>query len=563
MNGTPFLSYLIDMLVENGITNIVLLLGYLPEIVIEYLKKNPREGVEIHYMVGDVNWETGTRIKRAEHLLDKDFLLLYSDNYLKINIKNHLFAYQETDADILMTVYRNLDNYSKSNVCFTPDGRVEFYDGTRSDPRCNGIDAGFFILSKRVVEEMPSDDFHLTHDFLPQAIAGMKVRCVVTDQIYYSIGTLERLAVTQEYLRKKKVVVLDRDGVINKKAAKADYVKTVDEFSFLPGAKEAIAQLSNHGYQMFVASNQAGIARNKMTEVDLSVIHEFMNREIEEAGGKISGIYYCPHGWDEECTCRKPKPGLILKASRDHRFQLSDVLFIGDDERDEIAGMAAGCKPVLVNEKNGLVKVASSLIESGIDYTYLLYLILKKKKHKSRVIVAIAGQSRAGKTTIANKLHSDLQKLHGIESQILALDHFILGLDKRPADCTVRERYDYKKISEAVRDIANGASINLPFYDARTRQSSETGSFFSPIKEGVVLIEGTVAIDAIESSQCIDLSVYVTIDEHTRKERLQDFYTNYKGLPRHEVEELIRRRYRDEYPIIHNSIQSADLLVRV
>lgn len=562
MNGKPFLFYLIDMLIENGITKIVLLLGYLPNVFTEYLKSNPRNGIEITYMIGDVNWETGTRIKKAQHLLDEHFILLYADNYLKIDLKKYLHCYQDSKADFLMTVYHNQDYYSKSNVRFSPDGRVEGYDRTRSDPNCNGIDVGFFLLSKNIVEEMPHDDFHLTHEFLPETISKKKVHCLVTDQVYYSIGNLERLPVTESYLKKKKIVLLDRDGVINRKAPKADYIKTIDEFSFLPGALDAIALLVANEYHIYIISNQAGIARKKMTVDDLQSIHTFMNKEIESAGGRIDGIYYCPHGWDDNCTCRKPKPGLIFSASRDHQFQLSNAVFIGDDERDEIAGTAAGCKSILVDENFGLLSVTKSLIEHGLDYTHLLYSIIKHKNKKSRVIVALAGQSRTGKSTLAEQIKSDLQINHKIESQILSLDNFIVSLEKRKEKSTVRDRYDYQKISEVVEKISRGESVELPHYDSRTRQSKPDGGIFDPILEGVILIEGTVALDAIEHENFFDLKTYVIADENVRKERLHDFYYRYKGLSEHEVTELIHVRYKDEYPIIHNSIQNADLIIR-
>jgi len=156
-------------------------------------------------------------------------------------------------------------------------------------------------------------------------------------------------------LKKKeeeRVVFLDRDGVINKKPEYGDYVKTWQEFEFLPGAVEAIKLLKDRGYKIFIVSNQAGIGRGLMTEQNLKEIHDNMIKEIEKQGASIDGIYYCFHEMSENCDCRKPKPGLLIKAAEENNIDLARVIFIGDDEKDEQAGQAAGCQTILLNNKS-------------------------------------------------------------------------------------------------------------------------------------------------------------------------------------------------------------------
>ncbi|HEX2586180.1 MAG TPA: hypothetical protein VHL14_13710, partial [Steroidobacteraceae bacterium] len=167
-----------------------------------------------------------------------------------------------------------------------------------------------------------------------------------------------------------------------------------------------------------------------------------------------------------------------------------------------------------------------------------------------------------GKSTIAETIKRDLLEHHNIQTQVLALDNFIISLDKRPTDSTVRSRYDYRKINETIEKVCNGDSVQLPYYDSRTRTTKQDGNLFSPISQGVILVEGVVALDAIEETQQVDIKVYVTTDEVARKQRLREFYTIHKLLPAPEVDDLIRERYRDEFPIVHNSIQNADLLIR-
>ena len=157
--------------------------------------------------------------------------------------------------------------------------------------------------------------------------------------------------------------MLDRDGVINRKAQEGDYVKNWGEFRFLPGAIEAIRLLTQNGYDLYVITNQRGIARGLMSEADLKVIHEKMKDALSKKGGAIKEIYYCPHGEGEDCDCRKPRPGMLLRAASEHNFDLTGAVFIGDDQRDMEAGTAAGCKVIMVEPGKGLLEVVRVLLE--------------------------------------------------------------------------------------------------------------------------------------------------------------------------------------------------------
>lgn len=152
-------------------------------------------------------------------------------------------------------------------------------------------------------------------------------------------------------MSQSRFILLDRDGVINQESH--DFIKSPEEWQPLAGSLEAIALLNQHGYQIAVITNQSGLARGMFTEADLAQIHAKMQRMAIEHGGKISAIYYCPHGPDSTCNCRKPKPGLLLQFAADHQINLSETWMIGDSYRDLQAGVAAGAKSVLVKTGNG------------------------------------------------------------------------------------------------------------------------------------------------------------------------------------------------------------------
>ena len=143
-----------------------------------------------------------------------------------------------------------------------------------------------------------------------------------------------------------KAVFLDRDGVIN--ADRDDYVKNTDELRVFPYAPEAIRRLADRGWTVFVISNQQGVAKGIISEDDLGAIEREIVKQVEQAGGRIAGFYYCRHLASDNCSCRKPEPGLILRAAKKHGVDLGASVVVGDAERDIIAGKSAGCKTVLV-----------------------------------------------------------------------------------------------------------------------------------------------------------------------------------------------------------------------
>ncbi|HSN17843.1 MAG TPA: D-glycero-beta-D-manno-heptose 1,7-bisphosphate 7-phosphatase [Gammaproteobacteria bacterium] len=149
-----------------------------------------------------------------------------------------------------------------------------------------------------------------------------------------------------------RLVILDRDGVINKESDA--YIKTPEEWIPLPGSLEAIARLHRNGYTVVVASNQSGVARHLFSLDTLAAIHGRMRREVEAAGGKIDAVFFCPHGPKEACDCRKPKPGLLRQIAERYGVSLQGVPMIGDSERDLQAARAVGGRPILVKTGNGL-----------------------------------------------------------------------------------------------------------------------------------------------------------------------------------------------------------------
>ena len=180
-----------------------------------------------------------------------------------------------------------------------------------------------------------------------------------------------------------KLVILDRDGVINFDSAQ--FIKSPAEWKPIPGSLEAIARLNHAGYRVVVATNQSGVGRGLFDMDTLNAIHEKMHKAVVAAGGRIDAIFYCPHPADSKCDCRKPKPGMFKRISECFNVNLTNVPAIGDSLRDLQACAALGCQPVLVHTGKGeKTRAEGNLPEGTIEFADLAaavdYILRPKKK---------------------------------------------------------------------------------------------------------------------------------------------------------------------------------------
>jgi len=148
-----------------------------------------------------------------------------------------------------------------------------------------------------------------------------------------------------------KLIILDRDGVINEDSDA--YIKSPEEFIPIPGSLAAIAQLNKAGFTVVVATNQSGIARGYFDVATLNAMHDKLNKLLAIKGGRIDRIYYCPHGPDDNCACRKPEPGMLRQILVDYKARPSEAIAVGDSLRDLQATAALDIKSFLVRTGKG------------------------------------------------------------------------------------------------------------------------------------------------------------------------------------------------------------------
>ena len=156
-----------------------------------------------------------------------------------------------------------------------------------------------------------------------------------------------------------KAVFLDRDGVLNKE--RKDYVKTVQEIELFPNIEIPISKLQKKSFLVIVITNQSAINRGLTTHENIYAIHNFIQNYLEKFDTKINAFYYCPHRPDQNCNCRKPKPGLIKQAAADFNIDLSKSWMIGDNQTDFDAGIEAGCKSIILSTYSELENIVDKI----------------------------------------------------------------------------------------------------------------------------------------------------------------------------------------------------------
>jgi len=347
VNGKPFLEYLLVQLKENGIKEVILMTGYLGEQISQFFGDGASLGLRIKYSHGPAEWDTGRRLIEAKPLLNDHFLLLYSDNFVAFNLER-LARFYDTQQSLMAFV---VHPKPEGNIRLAEDGKVEVYDKARKEEGLNFVELGYMVILKEIFTYFDEVDVSFS-DIIFKLVCDQQVSGMVVRDAYHSVSDLKRLKLTEEYLSSKKILLIDRDGVLNKKAPRGEYITSWEDFVFIPENVKGMRLLAEAGYEFIVISNQAGIARGMVTQEAVDTINLQMKKELARQGIPILDVLVCPHHWDDGCFCRKPSPGMLFKASKDWLFRLDKTFYIGDDPRDCQAACNAGCGSIFIGERS-------------------------------------------------------------------------------------------------------------------------------------------------------------------------------------------------------------------
>lgn len=385
--GKPVLEYEIDCLKRQGFTNIILVVGYLGSFIRNYFGDGSKFGISISYYEEVEPLGTAGALAYLKDLLTEDFLLLNGDILFDIDLERFIQFHKDKHAQATLFTHPNSHPYDSGLIITDKNQRVLQWlhkEEPRTDYK-NRVNAGIHILSPSVLDRIPiGKKTDLDRDVLKSLIpAGMVyaydspeyVKDMGTPERYYSvIEDLKSGRVAAKNLKnKQRAVFLDRDGTIN---VYKGFITRCEEFELVEDASMAIKQLNKLGFLVIVITNQPVIARGECTVEELDRIHMKMERLLGEQGAYVDAIFYCPHhpdkGYDGEiealkidCNCRKPKPGMLLEASRIYNIDLNHSYLIGDDQRDMLAGKAVGCYNILIhNNTKSAVESADERVES-------------------------------------------------------------------------------------------------------------------------------------------------------------------------------------------------------
>lgn len=376
VNGKPFLEHLLLQLKAQGIQRVLLLTGYLHQVIEDYFADGACIGMEVSYCHGAVEWDTGRRLFRARPWLDPHFFLLYADNYLNYRLTDLVKAYQAQSAPVSLVVVPK----EGGNIRLDERSVVTLYDQSRRATGLNYVELGFMCVDRQVIDAIddetnPSFTATLTRLAQQQNIVAYRV----FDQ-YYSISDPQRLALTAHYLQPKKLVLLDRDGTLNVKAKQGHYITDTAEFVLIQKHIMALKKLAAAGFEFLVVTNQAGLATGDLSQSALCDIHDKLHQELAIEGITLRQIYVAGAHWQDQADWdRKPNPGLFFRLSREHALCLGQTWYIGDDPRDMQAARNAGCRGLFLGDVAQLSTELNDFVDlASVDMAMLTEHICKE-----------------------------------------------------------------------------------------------------------------------------------------------------------------------------------------
>ena len=356
INYKPFLWYLLNQLSNNGIKRFLLLTGYLSDSVSNYFGNGSKWGWEISYSEGLVSWETSRRIWEAKELIDDFFLLTYSDNYVEINLIELERKFIENRSVISLHLFEK----ENGNVSIIDDKLNVNYDPSRVSKDLNFVELGYMFIDKKRLydnlKKIPHQPNISFSEVLKKVSKDKLLSGIIIKNQYYSISDPKRLEKTKEYFTTKKILLIDRDGTINYKAPRGEYITSWKDFIFIKESLSAMKILSNEGFKFVVITNQAGVSTGDISIKLLNSIHTKMINKLNSLDIDIAKIYFSTDHWSSNSFRRKPNPGMLIEASKDFVLKLDETFYIGDDERDCIAAKNAGCRSLLITNESKLSK---------------------------------------------------------------------------------------------------------------------------------------------------------------------------------------------------------------
>ena len=382
IQNVPVLERELISLKSQGFEDIIITVSYMGEKIEEYFGDGTKWGVRITYFEEKVPLgNAGALFKMRDILGNEPFLLLNADAVFDVDFNRMATFHQSHGGLVTLFTHPNSHPYDSGLIIENENHEVEQWlakEDERPKYYKNRVNAGLHIIDPKVLdrsevntETIGTVKVDLDRQILKPLCGTRKMFCYDSPEYVKDMGTPERFkSVESDFIsgivqRKnlknmQKAVFLDRDGTINKYVG---FLRDIEEFELIDGVAEAIRIINASGYLCIVVTNQPVVARGEVSIRQLEEIHSKMETLLGMEGAYVDAIYYCPHHPDrgypgeiselkKECDCRKPKPGMLLKAAKDFNIDLSRSIMLGDGKNDVKAGLSAGCKSVLIDSQN-------------------------------------------------------------------------------------------------------------------------------------------------------------------------------------------------------------------
>lgn len=410
VDGIPVLEREIECLKDQGFDDIIITVSHLGNIIMDYfgdgsgnsLATGKPFGVHIDYYFEKEPLGNAGALLKIKDKLTSDFLLLNADAMFDVDFNRFVAFHRKHGGLVTLFTHPNSHPYDSGLIIANKNGSVEKWlakEDERPTYYKNRVNAGLHVINPKVLELADIDaaaigkiaangkpvKADLDRQLLKPLAGTGKMFCYDSPEYVKDMGTPERYysvckdckegRITAKNLKnKQKAIFLDRDGTINKYVG---FLRNIDDFELIDGVTEAIRKINESGFLAIVVTNQPVIARGEVSFEELEEIHNKMETLLGKEGAYLDAIYYCPHhphkGYEGErpelkidCECRKPKPGMLLKAAADFNIDLSQSWMVGDSENDVTAGLNAGCKTALIGqgkENIGQLVSEKSLLE--------------------------------------------------------------------------------------------------------------------------------------------------------------------------------------------------------
>lgn len=377
IDGKPLLEHQIENLKKSGVDNVILVVGYLGDVIRDYFGDGRKFGVSISYYVEETPLGTAGAIGELQDRLEENFILLFGDVFVNVDFTRFMKFHKEHKALITLFAHPNSHPYDSDIVVANKDGRVtgwSYKNTERTEDYPNLTNAGLYVMNRRVADAVKAaqekrgiQKIGLEKDIITQLIGEERIFAYCSTEYVKDIGTPDRLQRAEADIRKgipehrnlrnkQKAIFLDRDGTINRYVG---FLRSISQMELEPQAAEAVRLINESEYLAIVITNQPVIARGEVTYIELDQIHNRMYTLLGAEGAYVDGLYFCPHHPDKgfegevpelkfDCECRKPKTGLIKKAVSDFNIDLTNSWFVGDTNIDVQTGVNAGTHTVLL-----------------------------------------------------------------------------------------------------------------------------------------------------------------------------------------------------------------------